>query len=76
MITLSPIDRGHVRIDGWATGYEAPARVELQTPARTLSADLDDNGRFVIDPAPHGLVKFVFHQADAQGPVTTPSVEI
>ena len=48
----------------------------MQTPARTLSADLDDNGRFVIDPAPHGLVKFVFHQADAQGPVTTPSVEI
>jgi hypothetical protein len=76
MITLSPIDRSQVRIDGWATGYQAPARVELQTPTRTLLADVDDNGRFAIDPAPRGLAQFVFLPAEAEDLVITPTVEI
>jgi hypothetical protein len=76
MVTLSPIDADEVRVDGWVTGHESPVRVELRAEARTIAAEVDDDGRFTIDPAPRGLVRFVFLPEGDVRPVITPTVEI
>jgi hypothetical protein len=76
MVTLSPIDADEVRVDGWVTGLDEAVRVELRTDTGTLEADVDDDGRFTIDPAPRGLVRFVFLPGGDVRPVITPTVEI
>jgi len=76
MVTMSPIDSNEVRIDGWVTGHDGRVRVEVRTGTRTISADVDDDGRFTIDPAPRGLVRFVFLPEGDVRPVITPTVEI
>jgi len=76
MVTMSPIDADEVRVDGWVTGHESGVTVEIRTANRTVTAEVDDDGRFTIDPAPRGLVRFVFLPEDADRPVITPTVEI
>ena len=76
MVTLSPIDTDEVRVDGWVTGHDCPVRVELRAGAHTVSADVDDDGRFTLDPAPRGLARFVFLPEGDVRPVITPTVEI
>jgi len=76
MVTMSPIDADEVRVDGWVTGHDSRVTVEIRTATRTITADVDDDGRFTIDPAPRGLVRFVFLPEDAERPVITPTVEI
>lgn len=76
MVTMSPIDAAEVRVDGWVTGVDSTVRVELRTDDRTLTAEVDADGRFTIDPAPRGLVRFVFLPAGDVRPVITPTVEI
>jgi hypothetical protein len=76
MVTMSPIDADEVRVDGWVTGHDSTVRVELRAGARTVSADVDDDGRFTLDPAPRGLVRFVFLPDGDVRPVITPTVEI
>jgi hypothetical protein len=76
MVTMSPIGADEVRVDGWVTGNASPVRVELRAGPRTVSADVDDDGRFTLDPAPRGLVRFVFLPEGDARPVITPTVEI
>lgn len=78
MVTLSPIDDSHVRVDGWVTGLDGPVTVELRTTdgIDVLTAAIDDDGRFTLDPAPRGLVRFVFLPGGDVRPVITPTVEI
>jgi len=76
MVTMSPIDADEVRVDGWVTGHDTPVRVELRAGTRTVGAEVDDDGRFTIDPAPRGLVRFVFLPEGDVRPVITPTVEI
>lgn len=76
MVTMSPIDADEVRVDGWVTGHDSPVRVELRTATRTIAADVDDDGRFTVDPAPRGMVRFVFLPEGDVRPVITPTVEI
>jgi hypothetical protein len=76
MVTMSPIDADEVRVDGWVTGHDSPVRVEIRTATRTISAEVDDDGRFTVDPAPRGLVRFVFLPEGDVRPVITPTVEI
>ena len=76
MVTMSPIDADEVRVDGWVTGHDSPVRVEIRTATRTLSAEVDEDGRFTVDPAPRGLVRFVFLPEGDVRPVITPTVEI
>ena len=76
MVTMSPIDADEVRVDGWVTGHDSSVRVELRAGARTVSAEVDDDGRFTLDPAPRGLVRFEFLPEGDVRPVITPTVEI
>ena len=76
MVTMSPIDADEVRVDGWVTGYDSPLRVELRAGTRTVGAEVDDDGRFTLDPVPRGLVRFVFLPEGDLRPVITPTVEI
>lgn len=76
MVTLSPIDADEVRVDGWVTGVDSAVTVEIRTDTRTITAEVDDDGRFTIDPAPRGLVRFVFLPEGDIRPVITPTVEI
>lgn len=76
MVTMSPIDADEVRVDGWVTGHDSSVRVELRVGTRTVSAEVDDDGRFILDPAPRGLARFVFLPEGDERPVITPTVEI
>jgi hypothetical protein len=76
MVTMSPIDADEVRVDGWVTGHDSPVRVEIRAGTRTITAEVDDDGRFTVDPAPRGLVRFVFLPEGDVRPVITPTVEI
>ena len=76
MVTMSPIDADEVRVDGWVTGHDSGVRVELRAGTRIVGAEVDDDGRFTIDPAPRGLVRFVFLPDGDVRPVITPTVEI
>ena len=76
MVTLSPINADEVRVDGWVTGHDSAVVIELRAPGGTITAEVDEDGRFTIDPAPRGLVRFVFLPEGELRPVITPSVEI
>ncbi len=76
MVTLSPIDADEVRVDGWVTGHDSPVVVEIRAGTRTITAQVDEDGRFTVDPAPRGLVRFVFLPEGDVRPVITPTVEI
>ncbi len=49
---------------------------EVRGESRTITADVDADGRFTIDPAPRGFVRFVFLPEGDVRPVITPTVEI
>lgn len=76
MVTMSPIDADEVRIDGWVTGHDSPVVVEIRGTTRTVTAEVDDDGRFTVEPAPRGMVRFVFLPEGDVRPVITPAVEI
>ena len=76
MVTLSPIDDDEVRVDGWVTGHNSPVVVEIRTTTGTITAEVDDDGRFTVESAPRGLVRFVFLPGGDVRPVITPTVEI
>ena len=72
MVTLSPIDADEVRVDGWVTGHDSAVVIELRAAGGTITAEVDEDGRFTIDPAPRGLVRFVFLPEGELRPVITP----
>ncbi len=77
MVTINPIDRDRVRLDGWVTGGRV--EVELRERSRSSTVETDENGRFVFDSVGRGLAQFVIRSLDAestQRPVITPSIEL
>lgn len=76
MISLSPVDAGRVRIDGWA----APAtslRVELHRPGSVTETTSDEDGRFVFDDVDRGPASLVVRRTDDGGAaVSTPVIEL
>ncbi|HEV7203604.1 MAG TPA: hypothetical protein VGN18_03280 [Jatrophihabitans sp.] len=77
MVTISPLGGGSVRIDGWATPG-AGLVVELRSIGSSRETTADEDGRFVFDEVPHGMVRFLMRSAEGRGSihVITPSVDI
>jgi hypothetical protein len=80
MIRLSPGEHGRIRLDGWLAP-PAARQVELRTRGSARSTDADDQGRFVFDEVPHGLVQLAVNLVEENAParrrmVVTPSIEV
>ncbi|MGH3763452.1 hypothetical protein [Actinophytocola sp.] len=75
MITMEPRADGTTRIDGWLTPG-ASHRIELRSPARTMSTESDDTGRFALDAVPAGIVQLVVHVVESARRIITPTMEI
>jgi hypothetical protein len=80
MIRLSPGGHGRIRLDGWLAP-PAARQVELRTRGSALSTDADDQGRFVFEEVPHGLVQLAVNLVEENAParrrvVVTPSIEV
>ena len=75
MINVSDTAPDRVRVDGWLA---PPARltVELRTRHAPMRTEADDEGRFVFDAVPHGLVQFAVHADGSQRLVVTPSIVV
>lgn len=74
MVTMSPVDGGAVRLDGWLAP-PAPYRVELRTAADRTAAVADAQGRFVFDAVPPGLAQIVVRGGEGRC-VVTPSIVV
>ncbi len=77
MVTLTPLDDGTVRIDGWAAPG-AGVRVEVLLPDGPRNTYADDDGRFVFEGVPPGLAKFALyvpHERDVST-VLSPAIEL
>lgn len=76
MVTITPDGEGSVRIDGWAAPG-AGIRVEILMADGTRETHADDDGRFVFEQVPTGLVKFALHPADGESTtVVSPTMEL
>ena len=75
MISVSDTAPDRVRVDGWLAP-PAPLTVELRTRHSPLRTTADDEGRFVFDAVPHGLVQFVVHVDGSSRSVVTPSIVV
>jgi hypothetical protein len=53
-----------VRIDGWLAPPQV-CRVEVRSGERTLDADVDAEGRFVLEEIPRGLAQLVVRLGEA-----------
>lgn len=77
MVTLTPLDDGTVRVDGWAAPG-AGIRVDVLLHDGPRSTYADEDGRFVFEGVPCGLAKFALHVPhDAQFfTVLSPTIEL
>lgn len=75
MITIEPRVDGTARIDGWLTPG-ACHEIELRCPARPMSTESDDAGRFSLDPVPTGIVQLIVHLTGNARRIITPTMEI
>jgi hypothetical protein len=75
MITLEPRVDGTTRIDGWLTPG-ACHRIELRSPARPMSTESDDAGRFSLESVPAGIVQLIVHVSGNSRRIITPTMEI
>jgi hypothetical protein len=78
MVTITPVDAGSVRIDGWVTSEDEarPVEVEVREVGRSGRVSPDEQGHFVVRSVRRGMVQFVFHPAGGGRPVITPGVEL
>jgi hypothetical protein len=58
MIRIDPSKKDTVRIDGWLAPPQR-REIELRTPAETLCASSDEQGRFAFADVPHGTARLV-----------------
>ena len=73
MVTLTDAPDGTVRVDGWiAPG--AAMLVELLLDGARLEVHADEDGRFVLEAVPKGLVKFALHPDGRT--VLSPAIEL
>lgn len=77
MVTITLLSTDRVRIDGWAAPG-AGFQVELHGVSGVVEAVADEDGRFVFEDVPRGLVRFMLKPpaGTTQAPVITPSIEL
>jgi hypothetical protein len=77
MVTITPLETGAVRLDGWAAPG-AFLEVEMRAGDSIRRTTADQDGRFVLDEVPRGLAQFVLREqgSETQVPVITPAVEL
>jgi hypothetical protein len=77
MVSLTPLDDGTVRVDGWAAPG-AGIRVDVLLPDGRRSTYADEDGRFVFERVPSGLAKFALYLPhDAEFfTVLSPAIEL
>lgn len=77
MVTITPLEPGSVRVDGWATPG-AGVRVELRRDDGRTETVADEDGRFVFERVPAGMARFALHLPAASGGATvlTPALEL
>jgi hypothetical protein len=77
MVTITPLEPGSVRVDGWADPG-AGVRVELLRDDGRLETVADEDGRYVFARVPAGLAKFALHLPAESGGTTvlTPALEL
>jgi hypothetical protein len=77
MVTITPLEPGSVRVDGWATPG-AGVRVELLRDDGRSETVADEDGRYVFERVPAGLARFALHlpAADGGATVLTPALEL
>jgi hypothetical protein len=77
MVTITPLEPGSVRVDGWATPG-AGVRVELLRDDGQSETVADEDGRYVFERVPAGLARFALHLPAAEGGATvlTPALEL
>jgi hypothetical protein len=79
IIRIEENKNGSVRVDGWLAPAQ-PRKIEMQTPAQTLSVSADEQGRFAFTEVPRGTARLVVVGAAARdqgggGPsVVTPAL--
>jgi hypothetical protein len=77
MVTLTPLEDGTVRVDGWAAPG-AGIRVELLLADGPHNTYADEDGRFVFEAVPCGLAKFALyvpHDSELST-VLSPAIEV
>jgi hypothetical protein len=77
MVTITPLSADRVRVDGWIAPGNGVA-VELRLSRSIEHTVADDDGRFVFDDVPRGMVQFVLRppESSEQSPVVTPALEL
>ena len=77
MVTLTPLDDGTVRVDGWAAPG-AGIRIDVLLPDGPRRTYADEDGRFVFEGVPSGLAKFALylHHGAEFFTVLSPAIEL
>jgi hypothetical protein len=77
---VSPLDRGHRRVDGWLTP-SAALLVRLHVGGVVREETADEDGRFAFGEVPAGLAHFTIEPAcgatlSLARPMVTPAIGI
>jgi hypothetical protein len=72
MVTITPADADHVRVDGWVAPG-AVMTVELRVAGTALTFETEEDGRFVFESVPRGMAQF---EESGLRPVVTPSIAL
>lgn len=75
MVSIRRNPDGTIRVDGWLT----PAGrhpIELRTSGADVATTSDEDGRFVLDAVPPGLVQLIVRPTGTTRTVTTPSISL
>jgi hypothetical protein len=75
MVSIKQNPDRSIRVDGWLTPAGCHP-IELRTTADPLTTVSDEDGRFVLDPVPPGLVQLIVRPAGTTRTVTTPSISL
>jgi hypothetical protein len=77
MMTVTDEPDGRVRIDGWLAPNEAGWEMELRDSGSVRAVPIDEQGRFVVAGAPHGLAQLRATRVQPPGAtVVTPAFEL
>jgi hypothetical protein len=67
MVTITPVRADRFRLDGWVAPLGGGRVQARHSTGPDVDADVDREGRFVLDDVPSGLVQIVYHPNDVPG---------